>query len=101
MDINKEKADAGPHTFVRIAFSYSLSINLNLIDVLKILYISRTWIACQYADYSPNYVVVNLVVFLICIIAKFPAMHRVRIFGINSTPGIDTTIEYSPKKKDN
>eukprot|EP01036_Dinobryon_divergens_P032286 gene32286-41842_t len=23
-------------------------------------------------------------------------MHRVRIFGINSTPGIDTTIDYAP-----
>jgi hypothetical protein len=25
-------------------------------------------------------------------------MHRVRLFGINSTPGIDSKIEYSPKK---
>jgi len=56
-----------------------------------------TWVACHTADYKPFYIVVNFGMFLICIIAKMPQMHRVRIFGINSTPGIDTTIECAPK----
>mmetsp|Transcript_1860 Transcript_1860/g.2946 ORF Transcript_1860/g.2946 Transcript_1860/m.2946 type:complete len:181 (-) Transcript_1860:174-716(-) len=58
------------------------------------------WISCHAADYRPIYVVVNSGVFLILIIAKIPEMHRVRLFGINSTPGIDTKIEYSPNKSD-
>jgi hypothetical protein len=34
----------------------------------------------------------------ICVVGKFPQMHRVRIFGINSTPGIDEPMEYSPDR---
>jgi hypothetical protein len=56
-----------------------------------------TLIACYTADYRPFHIVVNCGVFLICIIAKIPEMHRVRIFGINSTPGVDNPIEYSSK----
>ena len=55
-----------------------------------------TWMACYIADYKPMYILVNCSMFLILIIGKIPEMHRVRIFGINSTPGIDTKIEYSP-----
>ena len=33
------------------------------------------------------------------ILAKLPAMHRVRIFGINSTVGIDSKIEYTPPRE--
>jgi ORMDL family len=55
-----------------------------------------TWMACYIADYKPIYIVVNCGMFLILIIGKIPEMHRVRIFGINSTAGIDTKIEYSP-----
>ena len=55
-----------------------------------------TWMACYIADYKPMYIVVNCGMFLILIIGKIPEMHRVRIFGINSTPGIDTKIEYTP-----
>lgn len=58
-----------------------------------------TWISCYSANYTPVYVIVNCGIFFILIIAKIPAMHRVRLLGINSTPGIDTKIEYSPKKK--
>lgn len=58
----------------------------------------RTWGSCHAADYKPFYIVVNCGIFFILIIAKIPSMHRVRLFGINSTPGIDTKIEYSPKK---
>ena len=57
-----------------------------------------TWVACHTANYKPMFVVVNCGMFLICIIAKIPEMHRVRIFGINSTPGIDTPIESVPVK---
>jgi hypothetical protein len=58
-----------------------------------------TWMACHIANYKPFHVIINVCIFMICIIAKIPQMHRVRIFGINSTPGIDTVIEYSPEKK--
>lgn len=51
-----------------------------------------TWIACHEADYKPIYIIVNMSMFLILIIAKLPEMHRVRIFGINSTPGIDVPV---------
>jgi len=58
-----------------------------------------TLLACSSADYEAVYVVVNCGIFLILIIAKIPSMHRVRIFGINSTPGIDSKIEYTPPRK--
>ena len=45
-----------------------------------------TWLGCHYAKYEPIHVLVNCGCFLICIIAKIPEMHRVRIFGINSSP---------------
>lgn len=51
-----------------------------------------TWMACYIANYRPTYIVVNCCIFVILIIAKIPEMHRVRIFGINSTAGIDTPI---------
>eukprot|EP01041_Mallomonas_annulata_P000317 gene317-576_t len=61
-----------------------------------------TWMACHAANYEPAYLLVNLSIFFVIIIAKIPSMHHVRIFGINSTPGIDTKIQYSPPtiKKD-
>ena len=61
---------------------------------------SCTLVACFTADYKPFYIVVNCGIMFICVIGKFPQMHRVRIFGINSTPGIDQPIEYSPSKSD-
>ncbi len=54
--------------------------------------------SCVVASYEPIYVVVNGSVFLIMVLAKLPAMHRVRIFGINSTVGIDSKIEYTPPR---
>ena len=57
-----------------------------------------TLMAVITANYKPFHIIVNCGMFLICIIAKIPQMHGVRILGINSTPGIDTVIEYSPKK---
>ena len=55
--------------------------------------------ACHVADYKPIYVIMNCGIFFILILAKIPQMHHVRLFGINSTVGIDTNIEYTPKKK--
>jgi hypothetical protein len=57
-------------------------------------------VACFTADYKPFYIVVNCGMMAICVIGKLPQMHRVRIFGINSTPGIDQPIEYSPKSSE-
>jgi hypothetical protein len=58
-----------------------------------------TWIACYAADYHKFHVLVNGAIFLISIIAKLPQMHRVRILGINSTPGIDTPVKVGENKK--
>ena len=55
------------------------------------------WISCHTAQYKPNYVIINMGIFIICLIAKVPEMHRVRIFGINSTVGHDSPVEYRPK----
>jgi len=32
---------------------------------------------------------INIPIWVVVVSGKFPAMYRVRIFGINSTPGID------------
>lgn len=59
-----------------------------------------TYIACYAADYKKFYVIVNLGIFFILIVAKLPQMHRVRIFGINSTPGIDNPVQLPENKKE-
>lgn len=59
----------------------------------------NAWIACHTANYKPIYLVVNIGMFFILIIAKIPQMHRVRILGINSTPGIDNPVRVSGKKR--
>jgi len=51
-----------------------------------------TYLACYTAKFKPYPIIVNCGIFLIMIIAKIPEMHSVRIFGINSTPGIDQAI---------
>lgn len=51
------------------------------------------WSACHFSHYEPNSCVTNIGIFLICIIAKIPEMHRVRIFGINSSLGVDIPVE--------
>mmetsp|Transcript_33464 Transcript_33464/g.24557 ORF Transcript_33464/g.24557 Transcript_33464/m.24557 type:complete len:183 (+) Transcript_33464:61-609(+) len=58
-----------------------------------------TYIACYAADYKKFYVIVNLGIFFICLVAKLPQMHRVRILGINSTPGIDNPVQLPEKEK--
>ncbi len=62
-------------------------------------YLVRTWVSCHMSDYQPMYLVVNCGIFFILIIAKIPEMHKVRLFGINSTLGIDTKVDYKPKKQ--
>jgi len=60
------------------------------------------WVGCSVANYKPMYVVVNLGIFTICLIAKIPEMHRVRIFGINAGGGFDAPVEVvrrSPRSK--
>ena len=42
-----------------------------------------------YSDYEPAYLAWNMPIWLFIIFPKVPMMHRVRILGINSTPGID------------
>mmetsp|Transcript_7458 Transcript_7458/g.7681 ORF Transcript_7458/g.7681 Transcript_7458/m.7681 type:complete len:185 (-) Transcript_7458:360-914(-) len=64
--------------------------------ILMLMPALLTWISCHTADYQPIYLVVNIGMFVLLIIPKIPQMHHVRIFGINSTPGIDTKIEYNP-----
>ncbi len=49
--------------------------------------------ACHAADYKKFHILVNVGIFFICLVAKLPQMHGVRILGINSTPGIDTPVK--------
>jgi hypothetical protein len=53
------------------------------------------WLSCHVNNYAPTDVMVNLGMFLLCILPKIPEMHRVRILGVNSTPGIDDPVEYT------
>ena len=48
-----------------------------------------TLLACYASDFDWNYLFINVGLFLLCILPKIPAMHRVRLFGINSTPAVD------------
>ncbi|KAI5056508.1 hypothetical protein GOP47_0028326 [Adiantum capillus-veneris] len=41
-------------------------------------------IACHTTDYSNPWLVLNTIAVFILVIAKFPNMHKVRIFGINA-----------------
>ena len=43
-------------------------------------------------NYQGAYLWVNVAAYLLSIIPKMPAMHGVRIFGINSTVGINDSI---------
>lgn len=41
-------------------------------------------IACHTTDYSNPWLLLNTVAVFVLVIAKFPNMHKVRIFGINA-----------------
>lgn len=44
---------------------------------------------CAFSSYNRRCCVINVAVWFVCIVAKMPFMHGVRILGINSTVGID------------
>jgi len=50
-------------------------------------------LALNAADYERGYMAVNLPVYALCVVPKVPVMHRVRLFGINATVGIDDVVE--------
>jgi hypothetical protein len=61
------------------------------------------WLSCYTSKYEPRDCVVNIGLFFVCIFPKLPEMHRVRIFGVNATTGIDDEIEFqkpSDKRKE-
>eukprot|EP00816_Leptocylindrus_hargravesii_P003468 CAMPEP_0196810734 /NCGR_PEP_ID=MMETSP1362-20130617/13453_1 /TAXON_ID=163516 /ORGANISM="Leptocylindrus danicus, Strain CCMP1856" /LENGTH=211 /DNA_ID=CAMNT_0042185859 /DNA_START=107 /DNA_END=742 /DNA_ORIENTATION=+ len=47
------------------------------------------YLACHFADYDLNLSMYNVSCWFVCIIAKMPFMHGVRLLGINRTVGID------------
>mmetsp|Transcript_14062 Transcript_14062/g.44361 ORF Transcript_14062/g.44361 Transcript_14062/m.44361 type:complete len:185 (-) Transcript_14062:39-593(-) len=60
-------------------------------------------LALNATNYDKQYMAVNLPFYALCIIPKLPLLHGVRIFGINSTVGIDdvvTTPSKLPPKLD-
>lgn len=75
----------------------ALAMCMCLTECVTIFVVVRLWISCHVADYKPIYVVVNSAIFLICIIAKIPEMHRVRLFGINSTLGMDVPVNVAKR----
>lgn len=46
-------------------------------------------LASMSTDYDLKHLIINVPIWLTLVIAKLPGLDRVRIFGINSTPGID------------
>uniref|UniRef100_A0A7S1G9T5 ORM1-like protein 3 n=1 Tax=Bicosoecida sp. CB-2014 TaxID=1486930 RepID=A0A7S1G9T5_9STRA len=46
-------------------------------------------ITCHATEYTAAHFVVNFPLFLLLVVSKLPEMHRVRIFGLNKTAGID------------
>lgn len=50
-------------------------------------------LALNAANYDKHYMALNLPFYVLCIIPKFPLMHQVRLFGINSTVGIDDVVQ--------
>ena len=46
-------------------------------------------VASYVSDYAVPELYINGPVYLLTLVPKLPAMHQVRLFGINRTPGID------------
>lgn len=57
------------------------------------------YIACVFGAFDLGLVSINVVVWVILIVAKLPFMHGVRILGINSTAGIDDEIPVGKNHK--
>mmetsp|Transcript_67544 Transcript_67544/g.152859 ORF Transcript_67544/g.152859 Transcript_67544/m.152859 type:complete len:174 (+) Transcript_67544:187-708(+) len=51
------------------------------------------------SDYDSKGMALNIPVWAVLVVGKLPAMYRVRIFGINSTPGIDDEDDETDKTK--
>lgn len=67
----------------------------------KVLVIVPTilcYIACHFANYDMTLSMVNLSIWLICVVAKLDGMNGVRIFGINRTIGIDDDLRKAKKE---
>lgn len=69
-----------------------------VVDSCLIPIFCRTLASCHYANYKPIYVIVNVGIMFILIIAKLPEMHRVRIMGINSSDFKDAPVKIHPVK---
>ncbi|GKY99120.1 hypothetical protein MPSEU_000867500 [Mayamaea pseudoterrestris] len=59
-----------------------------------------TYAACVQCQYNAVACVVNVVSWVVALVAKLPAMVGVRIFGINRTVGIDDDVCAAVNKKD-
>ena len=57
--------------------------NTNTRKFLTIVPVALFLLATHGTDYRRQPLGLNLIVLLVLVIAKFPAMHKVRIFGIN------------------
>lgn len=62
---------------------------VHLQSVLLVVPTLLTYLACHCCDYDPLLSSINIVVWLVLMLAKLPQMIGVRLFGINRTPGID------------
>ena len=49
--------------------------------------------------YAPQSTALHVPMYIILVVAKLPVMHRVRLFGLNSTPGIDDDDEHEGDQK--
>ncbi|CAM9788081.1 unnamed protein product [Discosporangium mesarthrocarpum] len=65
------------------------SLVFSLFAVIRV----RCLIPSVATDYDPTFLAINVPVCLILLVAKLPAMHRVRILSINATPGIDDRVK--------
>ena len=51
------------------------------------------YMSCSTAKYERTAIVVNVSMLCLALIPKFPEMHKVRLFGMNSSTGIDDPVE--------
>jgi hypothetical protein len=58
-------------------------------QVLLVVPTALCYAACHFCGYEIRLCVINVVVWLVGVLAKLPFMNGVRIFGINRTAGID------------
>lgn len=56
------------------------------------------YVACHVSGYDYVTCAINIAVWCVCMIAKLPFMNGVRIFGINSTAGIDDEDDQRKKR---